>query len=143
MNNISYTLFYIPKNLKGSLKYSNYVVKMQYLPKGVFLYIIPKGILPFVIKKNNLLLIVANKFSKFKLKPYYTSLIINILGLTFRFKLFARVRGLGYKAYILNSGKTLNLKLGLSHTVNFNFLRDMFATKLGQKDRMFSIEGSN
>jgi ribosomal protein L6P/L9E len=80
---------------------------------------------------------------RFFLKPYFTGLVISMLGLTFRFKVFIRVRGLGYKAYVLNSGNTINLKLGFSHLVKFNFFRGMFATKLGQKDRMFSVEGNN
>lgn len=139
----SYSLFYVPKIMRESLRFANYAVKLYYVGKGSFTFLIPRGILPFVVKNINLLLMVGDRSKKYLIKPYFTSFLIGILGLTFRFKLLVKVKGLGYKSYVNNSGKTLTLKLGLSHIVNFNFFRDMFASKLGQKDRMFSIEGSN
>lgn len=139
----SYCIFYVPKKLKESLSYSQFVFKMDYLSKGKYLYTIPKGIIPGLSKKGNISFSVGTKMNKFKLKSYLISILINILGLTFRFKVYLRVKGLGYKVFILNSGKTLNLKLGLSHVVRYDFVAGMFATKLGQKDRMFSIEGYN
>jgi hypothetical protein len=84
---------------------------------------------------------VSRKKDKYKLKPYLISTIINLLG-TFRFKVFVRVKGLGYKA-CFKFRKILSLKLGLSHIINFKFNFGNFATKLGQKDRMFSVEGNN
>ena len=116
---------------------------MSYVGRGDYLFLIPKGIFPFVVKKINFLIMVGNRRTKLRLRSYYVGFVIGLLGLTFRFKLLVRVRGLGYKAYVINSGKTLSLKLGLSHIVNFNFFKGMFASKLGVKDRMFSIEGPN
>lgn len=137
-----YKLYYIPKNLRDSYRNSNYAFKIFYPNKGYFLFLIPNGLLPGISKKK-LSFSVSIKNERFKLKPFLTAFYINLLGLTFRFKIFLRVKGLGYKAYVYNSGKLLSLKLGFSHIINFKFSRDMFATKLGQKDRMFSIEGSN
>lgn len=138
-----YCIFYVPKKMKEEMGHSQFSFKMNYLGKGSHIYSIPKGVIPGLSKKGNISFSVGTKMNKFKLKSYLTAILISILGLTFRFKIFLRVRGLGYKAFVLNSGKTLNLKLGLSHTVHFNFINKMFATKLGQKDRMFSIEGYN
>lgn len=140
---LSYNLFYAPKQVRQSFNLAVYFVKISYLNKGDFLYFIPKGILPLLVKNKEFVLSVSKKKDKYKLKPYLIATIINLLGLTFRFKVFVRVKGLGYKAYVLDSGKILSLKLGLSHVVNFKFNFGMFATKLGQKDRMFSVEGNN
>lgn len=140
---MSYNLFYVPKQIRQSVCLAIYLVKIFYQGKGSFLYFIPKGILPLLVKNREFVLSVSRKKDKYKLKPYLISTIINLLGLTFRFKVFVRVKGLGYKAYVLNSGKILSLKLGLSHIINFKFNFGMFATKLGQKDRMFSVEGNN
>lgn len=143
MGGFSYNIFYVPKFLRATLRHSNYMFKMTYPNKGDYLYTIPSGIVPSLVKRGDILFSVGNKPNRYKLKPYLTAILINILGLTFRFKVFLRVKGLGYKAYVLNAGKTLSMKLGLSHIVQFNFFRGMFATKLGQKDRMFSVEGDN
>jgi ribosomal protein L6P/L9E len=115
---------------------------MSYLATSYF-YCVPKGLQLALHNGNSLNVMVGNKKTKLKAKPFITSMLISILGLTFRFRIYLRVRGLGYKAYVINSGKTLNLKLGLSHTVTFNFIGQMHALKLGQKERMFSIETDN
>jgi len=143
MSFVGYSLFYLPKINRSKWSNSRFLVKLFYTGKGSFTYTMPKWIFPQVFKYFNLMIFTGNKKTRYILKPYFTSLVINLLGLTFRFKVFVRVKGLGYKAYVLNSGNTINLKLGLSHMVKFNFFRGMFATKLGQKDRMFSVEGNN
>lgn len=143
MSQIGYSLYYLPKPRRSILSNSMFLIKLFYEGRGSFLYTLPKKIIPQVYKYFTLLLYVGDKKSRFFLKPFFTGLVISMLGLTFRFKVFIRVRGLGYKAYVLNSGNTINLKLGFSHLVKFNFFRGMFATKLGQKDRMFSVEGNN
>jgi len=143
MGGFKYSIFYIPKIYRDKLFYSNFSFKMIYPDKGQYMFTIPSDIIPGIKKNRTISFSVSSKKNKFKLKSYITSLIVGILGLTFRFRVFLRVRGLGYKAYILNSGKTLSLKLGLSHAVFFNFSNDMHANKLGQKDRMFSVEGYN
>jgi ribosomal protein L6P/L9E len=143
MGGFKYSIFYIPKIYRDNLFYSNFSFKMTYPSKGQYMFTVPSDIIPGIKKNRTISFSVSSKKNKFKLKSYITSLIVAILGLTFRFRVFLRVRGLGYKAYILNSGKTLSLKLGLSHAVLFNFSNDMHANKLGQKDRMFSIEGYN
>lgn len=139
----TYSLYYLPKDRRSLLSNSWFLIKLFYETKGSFSYIVPKKIVPQVFKKISLILYVGEKKYKYKLKPFFTGLIISMLGMTFRFKVFIRVRGLGYKAYVLNNGNTINLKLGFSHLVKFNFFSGMFATKLGQKDRMFSVEGNN
>jgi len=143
MNNLSYTLFYLPKYNRVKWSNSRFLLKIKYINKGIFMYIIPKWIFPTVFKYQYLMLFSGSKKSKYILKPYFTSIIVSLLGITFRFKIFIKVKGLGYKAYVLNGGKTINLKLGLSHIVKFNLVKEMFASKLGSKDRMFSIEGNS
>lgn len=143
MSFVGYSLYYVPKMRRSALSNSTFLIKLYYDKKGSFLYTLPKKIIPQVYKYFTLLLYVGEKKTRFFLKPFFTGLVISMLGMTFRFKVFIRVRGLGYKAYVLNSGNTINLKLGFSHLVKFNFFAGMFATKLGQKDRMFSVEGNN
>jgi len=140
---LTYELFYIPKNIRSELNKSSYVIKMTYTKKDSHFYVVPKMIIPGTVNNSELILKISTSAGMYKLKPFLIGLIISVLGLTFRFKIFIRVKGLGYKAYVLNNGNTLNLKLGYSHIVKFNFFDGMFATKLGQKDRMFSIEGPN
>lgn len=143
MSFVGYSLFYVPRWRRPELSHSRFLVKLYYEGRGSFLYTLPKKIIPQVYKYLTLVLFVSEKKTKYALKPYLTGLFISMLGLTFRFKVFFRVRGLGYKAYVLNSGNTLSLKLGFSHLVKFNLFRGMIATKLGQKDRMVSVEGNN
>lgn len=143
MSFVGYSLYYIPRPKRYLFSQSWFIIKLFYENRGSFLFMLPKKIVPQVYKFISLILLVGEKKSQYRLKPYFNSLVVNMLGLTFRFKVFIRVRGLGYKAYVLNSGNTINLKLGFSHIVKFNFFSGMFATKLGQKDRMFSVEGSN
>lgn len=143
LQGFSYSIFYVPKIYREKLSYSSFAFKMIYPKKGCHLFITPLGIIPGIKKNWTISFSVGSKKNKFKLKSYLTSILVGILGLTFRFRVFLRVRGLGYKAYILNSGKVLNLKLGLSHTIQYSFIGSMLVNKLGQKDRMFSIEGYN
>lgn len=143
MSFVKYSLFYVPKFRRYILSNSRFLIKLFYEGRGSYLYTLPKKIIPQVYKYLTLVLFVSEKKTKYSIKPYLTGLFINMLGLTFRFKVFFRVRGLGYKAYVLNSGNTLSLKLGFSHLVKFNLFRGMVATKLGQKDRMIAVEGSN
>lgn len=143
MNFVGYSLFYLPRFSRSELGYSRFLVKLHYEDRGTYIHTMPKSIMPLVYKFTQLFISVGSKKTKYSIKPYFIGLMVSLLGLTFRFKVFIRVKGLGYKAYVLNSGNTINLKLGLSHIVKFNFFRGMFATKLGQKDRMISVEGSN
>lgn len=120
------------------------MLKIKYNDYGSFLFFVPKGVFISLIKKGRLL--TGSSYTsrdRQKLKPFVSSVLVTLLGYTFRFKLFLKVKGLGYKAYVSNSGKVLSLKLGLSHVVNFNFKNEMFAETHGTKDRMFSVEGSN
>lgn len=142
---IEYNAMYIKPYNRGDLgKKIKQVLMLNYESKGKFMFIIPNG-LYVGTQRFGRNASVGTLFSRTKMlvKPYVTSVLTSVVGFTFRFKLFLRVKGLGYKAYIANSGKTLNLKLGFSHIVTFNFQNEMFATKLGVKDRMFSVEGSN
>lgn len=144
LSGFKYSIFYVPKLFRSKLSYCKFAFKMVYPQKGCYLYGVPSGIMPSIKKNWTIGFSSSTSASRYKLKSYVTTVIIGILGLTFRFRVFLRVRGLGYKAYILNSGKTLSLKLGLSHVVKYNFTEEgMFANKLGQKDRMFSVEGYN
>lgn len=141
---IEYNLYYVPKIFRNIIKKGTTVLKISYVGKGEFYYTIRNKIITSIFTKTATAVItVGDRITKLYIKPLIATLIVNFLGLTFRFKLFLRVRGLGYKAYVTNNGKSLNLKLGLSHNVLFNFQNEMFATKLGQKDRMFSVEGNS
>lgn len=142
---IDYNVMYIPNFYRNEFSRKiKQVLVVNYKPKGKYMFILPTfvyGGTQYFGKTASF----GTMFSKAKMlvKPFVSSVLTSIVGFTFRFKLFLRVKGLGYKAYIVNSGKTLNLKLGFSHIVIFNFQNEMFATKLGVKDRMFSVEGSN
>lgn len=140
---LSYNIYYIPKIFRQTFAKSTYLVKINYLGKGDYYYYVPKGLTPLAVRNKELIISASTKKIKYKLRPYLIGLVISLLGMTFRFKVFIKLKGLGYKVYILNVGKTINLKLGFSHTVNFNFKFGMFATRLGIKDRMFSVEGNN
>lgn len=143
MSQLKYGVYYISKNNRSLLGNSWFLIKIFYEARDSYLYIVPKKVVPQVYKQISLIILVGEKKFKYRLKPFFIGLVISMLGMTFRFKVFIRVKGLGYKVYVLNSGNTINLKLGFSHLVKFNFFRGMFATKLGQKDRMFSVEGNN
>lgn len=143
---VDYTLMYVPKIYRNFFpnKKVQQVLIVNYENKGRFMFRVPKHVYGSVhlFGKTASFGAIYNK-GKMLVRPYVSSVLTSLVGITFRFKLFLRVKGLGYKAYIANAGKTLNLKLGLSHIVSFNFQNEMFATKLGVKDRMFSVEGSN
>ncbi len=69
--------------------------------------------------------------------------MLNVLGFVFRFKIFLRVRGLGYRVYIKDEGQQIQFKLGYSHLVIHRFKFGIFATALGVKERMFAVEGTS
>ncbi len=77
------------------------------------------------------------------LKSFINSLMLNVLGFVFRFKIFLRVRGLGYRVYIKDEGQQIQFKLGYSHLVIHRFKFGIFATALGVKERMFAVEGTS
>lgn len=59
-------------------------------------------------------------------------------GLKARFKLLLELRGLGYKLK-MGGPKRLLLDIGYSHTVAFDFFKDMLATGVGLKSRVLQI----
>lgn len=140
---IDYSISYLPKfDRQDLLKKIQFMVTMDYKTKARLLFLVPRGLYCGSFKHKSAVITTNNRARRYLLKPYATTVVSQIIGLTFRYRLMLRVKGLGYKAYIANAGKTLNLKLGYSHIVAFNFAKDMFATKLGVKDRMFAVEGS-
>lgn len=140
----SYDLFYMPKNSRKFVRDSEFLIKISYKNFGNYLFFVPNTVYMSIIKFGRQL--VGSSFSKTtrnRLKPFISSILVTLLGVTFRFKIFLKVKGLGYKAYVYNNGKKLSLKLGLSHIVNFFFTDNMFAESHGTKDRMFSVEGND
>lgn len=75
------------------------------------------------------------------LKSFINSLALNLLGFVSCFKVFLRVRGLGYRVYVKDEGRQIQFKLGYSHLAVHRFKFGIIATQLGVKERMFSLEG--
>ena len=143
MHNVKYNAYYLPKIERiGWLKRSQFFVSYVYMNDKERVYFVPKKLLSSTIKGGRGAVIsTIARDSRYLLKPYCTTVMSQLLGQAFRYRLMLRVKGLGYKAYIADGGSVLNLKLGYSHIVRFKFNKFMFAAKLGIKDRMFAVEG--
>lgn len=143
MHKVKYRAYYLPKIQRfGWLKKVQFFVSYTYSTDSERIHFVPKKLLASTIKNGRGALIsTIARDSRYLLKPYCTTVMSQLLGQAFRYRLLLRVKGLGYKAYIADNGSVLNLKLGYSHIVRFKFNKFMHAAKLGVKDRMFSVEG--
>lgn len=123
------------------------ILKVSYLDNEPFTYLTPPAtyvaLVPTGTNRKLILFQTLSRSTLSNLKPYINFLSLVFLGFVFRFKLFLRLRGLGYKVYTKEDGKIIIFKLGFSHLVTHRFRFGIFAKVLGIKDRMFSIEGNS